>query len=1392
MYTTPAEDLPPGPPPVPPDVDASSTTTRASSPPVHTATTLPTAGGLATESDRRRESKDKQGILSRPLAAFQDCTVMKISADPGPSTCLPVVEAAALDAHGQRHAIPILLDTGSTASFVTVSARYKLRAPVIEPAVKLNVSHLGGGDCVDTCKVKVTLLGRDDEHIEVCAYSVPKIFSSLPAREASRTPFAFKGRGGEREVGNVELLLGVEDFAKVVDRVVKNGSYFAFSTCWGYVPCGRYDSSDADEEICHAAYLEELSHSLERFWRIEEYPSDRVKGVTEDETHAINAIEENLCFDAKRGRFATGLLFRGTPHLMNNYRLAAVRLHGVLRKLQRDHELADAYVQAIQEYIDMRAVEKVSDPQATVEGRKDVYYLPHRAVFDPSKITSKCRIVFDASANTASGRSLNSFLMPGPALQLEIPNLALRFRSRPVVLIGDISKMFLNIDMKEEHRDYLRFLWKSPYHPDGDIEIYRFTTIIFGATDSPFQANTCLRKLVSAALANPHVTEWEKRACQVIMQDTYVDDITMGGESVNEVYAIMMALKSILEPAHFFIKKWKTNSPELLSLIPEADRAPTRAENAPNLVEWDNLNPCVSEESKMLGVGWDPGRDVIRFRYNHLTAFNDNSKTAVASLLAKIYDPLGLVAPYVLKARYILKCAHSSKLGWKDHLPEELMPMWNQWLLQIPDLEKFEVPRYLQLKESTELHVFSDASGFGYGYAAYLRNPKHSGAWEAGLLMARARVAPMKELTIPKLELVAAEMTAKAAIDLARTLGIEERRVQCWTDSEIVLHWLSKDPHTLVPFMANRIRRIQQYGLTFLYIPTKDNPADIASRGCEVRELSSSLWLQGPRMLTVSRSEWPPQKTSWADGADKQLGVKKQYVFNFSTLTRYVDGQPALGEVLLEEYHSSYQKLISQTAGVMRAFSHWKTRALKQEDPPRDRDWYEEAQRWWHKEIQQDGFGAEIRSVKDGMALAAGSPLLPLTPFLDPEGLLRVSGRLARAEIPWGEKHPIILDRNHRVVTLLIREAHTSNFHAGNDWLHHHLRQKYWIPSSRVAIKMATKNCLVCLRGQAAPGNQLMAQLPTFRVNESLPFLHVGVDYAGVLNYDTPTATRQGMLLVFTCMSTRAVHLEVTDSKGTPDFLLAWHRMMGTRGHPTDMYSDNGKTFGAVRGLLRDETTRVRSSLPRVRWHFSTPGAPHTGGIWERVIQLVKRPLRKAIGRSRLTFAELSTLCKEIEGLVNDRPLAALAEDAMGAITPSMLIAGRRLYDTPETAGSRPSDPVEDLWEERQTACEKFWDVWGNQYRQTLQRMGKWNTPQPNLRVGDLVVMEANGRPRFQWPLARVQEVIADEQGLVRRVKLLAPQVADPTSTRTLIRSVHSIYPLECTRETMEVAAPDA
>lgn len=1320
------------------------------------------------------------------------CVVMCCNQDSCASV-LPLLTVQALGLDGRPVPVNLLIDTGSNTSFIKVGTLQLLSHDITGTSLNLNLHHLGGQRGLQgTSAARLQIYISENNLMYIQAYALHKILSFEPfeRRDGDFPDLAPGPRGSE-----VDLLLGVQDALSVVTRVVRKGTQRALDTVWGLVPCGGLPCVKA-ETTCQAAYLEELSAALERLWKVEEMPMDHVKGLTRDEALAVDMIEQNLRYNADRSRFETTLLFRNKPDLLNNYDRALARFRQLERKLSKNPELGVAYQKAIQEYIDLGVVDKIEDPAAEDQGRSDLYYLPHRAVYDPDKVSTKCRIVFDASAQTASGKSLNDHLMPGPPLQLDIVGLALRFRVRPIVLVGDIAKMFLNIDVRAEDRDFLRFLWKEP-GSQGRPSVYRFSTLIFGATDSPFQAITCLQKLVAEVMAKPQVTEREKRACQVILRDTYVDDISTGGESVDAVRELMVDVQELLKPGHFLVKKWKTNSAVLLASIPEEDRAPTcevRIEVDPWASEIEPLT--VSSPSKMLGVGWDPEADVLKFRYDHLVQLNDDTKTAVASLFAKIYDPLGLVSPFVLKARSVMKATHVVKLAWKDKLTPEILEPWRRWVDQCVLLSTLAFPRHVPVTKETELHVFADASVEGYGYAAYLRRPVGH-EFESHLLMARSRVSPIKEQTIPRLELMAALLAAQAASDVAKELVIETGQVHCWSDSEIVLYWLKKDPRQLIPFVANRIEKIQQYGYGFAHVQTEHNPADLASRGCDALELAAPLWIHGPEYLRLPKDKWPKQKTN-LEVEDPRLGVKRQCVFNFSAFALSVDfPEEGLREVLLEDYCSSFTELLRRVATLMRFAHHWKIRtwgvglnlALGTEP-----DWMTLAETWVIREVQEEAFPNEVHALKQERPLPVKSKLRPLTPWLDELGVMRVGGRLAHATLTQEVKHPIVLPKEGNLVTLLVRENHLRHLHAGTDWLHQHLREKYWILSSRQVIRAVIHRCVGCARQTAPFAQQQMAQLPEPRVNRQPPFTHVGVDFAGHLAFDEGDEQVKGALLVFTCLTTRAIHLELTHSADAEDFILALKRMSNSKGTPSDLYSDNARTFKKAKQALQNPRAAINveiwpHGLPMIRWHFSTEAAPHTGGVWERMVQLVKRPLVKTLRRARLSCVELETLCKEVEGMVNDRPLAEMSADSMDAVTPSMLLLGRRLRAAPEVLEAEvPRPDVAGQWQARNDLMEKLWEAWTRQYCNTLQRMGKWNTTRPNLQVGDLVIVRLEIKKRHQWPMARVTGLHPGPDGLTRKVSLLLPEPGErpargPTRTREIVRSVHHVIPLEMTRD---------
>ena len=871
--------------------------------------------------------------------------------------------------------------------------------------------------------------------------------------------------------------------------------------------------------------------------------------------------------------------------------------------------MAARYRAAIQDHIDRGIIEVVHDPNPGDKNKKDRYYLAHREIFLPLRITTKSRIVFDASSKTGSGRSLNDCLYSGPPLQLNIIDVELKFRTHKIAIQGDVSKMFHGIQLHQDDRDFVRFLWQEPEN-DAPPIIYRFNCVVFGATDSPFQAISCLHRLANEQLNQPNLSQAQKEACNIIQNSTYVDDVTGGANDPNTAHQIIQALTQLLLKGNFKIHKWASNCPELLDRLDENSLAPHSTQ--PN-------GQRISEDTACLGVQWHPPTDTFHFS-NHATITSDQkpTKKSIASVIARLYDPLGLISPFVLQARKFLRTACKNKLSWKKPLPEAMKHEWEQWLPQISALKKVNFPRHIQIDSNSEFHIFADASETGYGAVAYVRNfSAQTNTYQSHLLFARSRIAPIKERTIPQMELQAALLATDLAIQIQKLFKPPSKKIYCYGDSAIVQWWLRRKPDALIPFVANRVEKIQQRGFSFHYVSTKQNPADLASRGCAPATLNDPLWKNGPAFLSEPRAKWPATTLDFTKMQFTE-GLKKTHVFNFLTLTRPLSfphnkkqNSHSTTRFEFHEYYSNYATMLQKTANLFHAVAQWqkKLKAKRQENFPQknrtfeldDEDW-EKAHDYWIRRAQSDAYPEEIAALQAGKNIPKHSAIRGLTPFLE-NGLLRVGGRLQQSELTTDAKHPIILPRKHKFTRLLVWYYHKEHLHAPIDSLHFNLRQLYWIVASRQLIRSIQHKCATCQRHQAPRASQQMAPLPPERLAINPPFSHVGVDYSGSceirIEYDSPITTK-AYIVLFTCLATRAVHLELALSQEAEEFLLAFQRFTSTRGMPQKVFSDNAKYFKRADLELSDAIRRQNREMAldfyklKFSWQYSSElCAPH-------------------------------------------------------------------------------------------------------------------------------------------------------------------------------------------------------
>nr|XP_033204611.1 uncharacterized protein LOC117165285 [Bombus vancouverensis nearcticus] len=618
--------------------------------------------------------------------------------------------------------------------------------------------------------------------------------------------------------------------------------------------------------------------------------------------------------------------------------MAMKRLISLCRRFQRDKRFEADYRAVIQEYVELGHMTKITTDNCTDDG----YFLPHHGVIKESSQTTKLRVVFDGSAPTTTGVSLNDVLHTGPKLQDDLFFILLRFRSHQYVITGDVEKMYRQFLVRPEDRKFQQILWRNS---DGEVDSYQLNTVTFGLSAAPDLAIRCLKQLAD---------DWGHRyprAATVLQRDFYVDDVLTGVDRKVEARSWRTELTELLELAGLNVRKWASNDRELLRGLSEQDIN-------------DKLLLGESQTFKTLGVVWNSFDDSILYSVKINSPASRITKRTISSEIAKIYDPLGLLAPVIVRAKMLLQRLWTLKIDWDESLPADVHTEWSC--------------------SGNELHGFCDASERAYGACVYLRIITPDGHVWTRLLTAKSKVAPLKSQTIPRLELSGALLLASLATTVLQALPSNISRTVYWTDSTIVLHWINTSPHTLKTFVANRVTEMQQKTHTsdWRHIPTADNPADLISRGQSPEDfLQPTIWQHGPEWLQQPERYWP----TWNPVPLTEISEQKKATCLAVT--------PA-DHSLLERF-SSWPKLIRTTTRCLR----W--RQKQDRGRPLTTHDLTNAHNKLIKLLQLCYFSDEIRTLRTDRNSAVKGKLQRLNPFLDQDGMLRVGGRLSHSSMPF-------------------------------------------------------------------------------------------------------------------------------------------------------------------------------------------------------------------------------------------------------------------------------------------------------------------------------------------------------------------------------------------------------
>ena len=689
---------------------------------------------------------------------------------------------------------------------------------------------------------------------------------------------------------------------------------------------------------------------------------------------------------------------------------------------------------------------------------------------------------------------------------------------------------------------------------------------------------------------------------------------------------------------------------------------------------------------------------------------------------------------------------------------------------------------------SMQLHGFADASETGYGAVVYARILHQDATITVTMVAAKARVAPKKSVTIPRLELLGSLMLSKLLPKIASILQVEEANTYYWIDSQIVLAWIQKDPQQLKTFVQNRVSAIQSatHKSRWNYVRTHQNPADHASRGLSPRQtVQNHLWWKGPPWLMSPPHLWPSSLEQSPISLQQQQhsALPELKVRKMTTVTM---------DLPLWSKFSSMTKLARVLAYCLR-FVHHKHRIrdpLLTHPPALSSEELKKAHLKIVQHLQRKAWPDEFQRLSSKQPVLLSSPTAKLNPYLDSSGVIRVGGRLSKSNtLPAEVQHPILLPKTPLVKSFLL-DFHHKHHHPGPSAMEALLYQSYYPVGCRQMVKSVCKHCVVCRKALAKTIIQFMGDLPDHRISPARPFDYTGVDFAGPFDVKRGH-TRKPVLVkayacLFVCMSTKAVHIDCTEDLSTASFMLCFERFINRRGFPRHVYSDNGSNFiGAARTLgtptqlpydLQDFTAKTADLQAHgVSWHFIPARSPHCGGIWESGIRRMKEELRKTLHHFTPTAAEFHHLLITAEAVLNSRPLLPISlEEADGAqvITPGHFLIGRPIRAHPQDIPP-PKDGLRKVrWSLLRAETEQLWKRWHTAYVQSLQSRQKWTRPQPNISVGDIVLLKDDSLKLHSWPLAKVTEVSPGPDGVVRVVTLTLP------GGRTFTRHVRHLVPL--------------
>ncbi|XP_062703517.1 uncharacterized protein LOC134285973 [Aedes albopictus] len=1056
--------------------------------------------------------------------------------------------------------------------------------------------------------------------------------------------------------------------------------------------------------ICTETSDRDLHDYVREFFSVESLGVAVAPNLAGNEDQRARQILQETTVRTGSGKFETGLLWKqDVVEFPDSRPMAERRLKCLERRLEKNPQLYDSVRQQVADYESKGYIHRVTEEEMASFDPRRVWYLPLGVVLNPNK-AGKVRVIWNAAAK-AGGSSLNSMLLKGPDLLTPQLSVTFKFREREVAFSGDIQEMFLQVGIRKKDRSALLFVYRN--HSNEPMVTMASDVAIFGATCSPAQS-----QYVKNLNATEHEAQYP-RAASAIKNKHYVDDYLDSVDTEEEAVELALEVAEVHSKTGFRIRNWVSNRTSVLEAIGEAN---------PAAVKSLSMNSQSAFE-RVLGISWIPGDDVFCFTINlqgDLESEVAPTKRTMLSFVMKIYDPLGLVGSLVIQGKILLQDVWRAKIDWDEQISEDLFSRWKLWLQMLKELNNVRIPR------------------------SYFRG--------------------YDPTCFDTLELHAAVIGARLRKTIEDGHSIKVTRTYFWSDSSTVVSWIKSDTRRYRQYVAFRVNEILSLSKTeeWRWLGTKINVADEATKwGKGPNCNSDSRWMRGPAFLYEEKNHWPKDKFVMIEETSEELRLA--YVCSHFLSVPMID---------ISRF-SKYERLLRSMAYVYGFCNRLLQRIGRR---PSEGAWsvsgedLRSAERCLWRLAQSDGYPDEVAILthnkqstpENQQSLGRSSSLTNLPPVLDEHGLIRVDGRIAAADyVHYDTKYPVVLPKGHPITDLLLDWYHRKFRHANNETVVNEVRQKFFVPKLRSCVRSVAKRCQWCRVYKAVPAVPKMSQLPRSRVTPFVrPFTFVGIDYFGPYLVKIGRSAVKRWVAIFTCLTVRAIHMEVVHSLSTDSCKKAVRRFIARRGAPQEVYTDNGTNFIGASRELEDEWRKrnINVSLSstftdtNTQWRFNPPSAPHMGGCWERMVRSVKTALGTLPESRKLDDESFMTLLAEAEHMVNSRPLTFLPVDSeeQESLTPNhFLMLSSSGVRQPIKAPACERKALKGSWDLIQQKLDAFWSRWISEYLPVISRRSKWFNHVTPIKEGALVVI-VDGKMRNQWIRGRVSRTYPGKDGAVR------------------------------------------